>query len=289
MKNLYWIIGILVLTFLGDRLGGTILNSFVKKSQFRYSRIYNQFTKNTDILLVGNSRGLTFFQPEIEAITKKSTLNIAYNGMPMNLASAIIQDQIALNGAPKTALIDITMCDRNNKEMINGFKTYATQTSHLTSLINENDTKVYYGCKVSHIFRYNSEIFQRALYYRNKSDKDWLLDRVISPTMVTNATTMTPFQLDTISYQVEKLKEIISILESKGTKVNLVVSPYYPNFKLTGLDKFVTSIENITQKKVLNYSNLLKKDDEFGDYQHPNIKGSKIYMQQLLEDGLFTF
>jgi hypothetical protein len=289
VKNLYWIIGIVVLTFAADRIGGMILDSMVQKSQFRYSRIYNQSTKNTDILLVGNSRGLTFFQPEIERLTAKSTLNIAYNGMPMNLASTIIEDQISLNGAPKVALIDITMCDRNNKEMINGFKTYATRPSSLTNLIKENDPKVYYGCKVSHIFRYNSEIFQRALYYRNKSDKDWLLDRVISPTMINNAATMQPFQLDTFANQVKKLKEIIGILETKGTKVHLVVGPYYPTFKLTGLDNFIHSVENITSKKVNNYSSLLKNDEEFGDYQHPNIKGSKIYMEQLNKDSLFSF
>jgi hypothetical protein len=288
VKNSIWIIGILVLTFVGDRVTSLLLNKVKNGSQFRYSRIYNQSTKGIDILLVGNSRGLTFFQPEIENLTHKSTLNIAYNGMPMNLSASIIRDQVELNGAPKLALIDITMCDRVNKSLISGFKTYIGDSkNNLSQLIKENDLTTFNACKLSNLYQFNSEIFQRALYYRNKTDKDWLLDRVISPTMVANAKTMKPFQLDTISTQVEELKKVIGMLESKGTTVRLVVGPYFPTFQLVGLEKFISSVENITGKKVSNYSNILTQDDEFGDYQHPNIKGSKLYMKKLFDDGLF--
>ena len=39
----------------------------IAADQFRYSRLYNS-TEDADILFVGNSRGLTFFQPEAERV-----------------------------------------------------------------------------------------------------------------------------------------------------------------------------------------------------------------------------
>ena len=72
MKKIYWILAIIALFFIGDRVGGYIVKQVVLKSQFRYSRMYKGEAK-ADILLVGNSRGLSFFQPTIEEFTKKET------------------------------------------------------------------------------------------------------------------------------------------------------------------------------------------------------------------------
>ena len=65
MKKPLWFIALFALVFAGDRLGGRLLQKQVDSSLFRYSRLYRGDAA-ADILLVGNSRGLTFYQPYIE-------------------------------------------------------------------------------------------------------------------------------------------------------------------------------------------------------------------------------
>ena len=68
MKHLLWFSGFLTLLLAGDRLGGLLLQRQVDASLFRYSRLYRG-EAGADLLFVGNSRGLTFYQPFIEEKT----------------------------------------------------------------------------------------------------------------------------------------------------------------------------------------------------------------------------
>lgn len=276
-----------LLAFIGDRLGGMILQKLIERSQFRYSRIEKGATKNVDILLIGNSRGLTFYQPAIEKLTGKSTLNISYNGLPMNLARAIVQDQLQKNGTPKVALIDITLCTKSNQELISSFKAYATCSQPIADLLRQQDVKTYRASRVSHLYRYNSEVFQRALFYLNQSDEDWLLDRTITQAMVENAALLEPYQLKVKPQQLVALQKTIWELEEAGTEVHLVVGPYFPTFRLAGLEEYIQQVESACQKEVHDFSNLLSEPAHFGDYQHPNVAGSLLYMEALDQEGLF--
>ncbi len=112
-KHIFWIIGFLSLAFMGDRIVGFVLQKVTEKSQFRYSRLYNS-NSDADILFVGNSRGLTFYQPEVEKITSLNTMNLSYNGMPADLAKCLVMDYLDRHNPPKVMVVDITLCDRTN-------------------------------------------------------------------------------------------------------------------------------------------------------------------------------
>jgi hypothetical protein len=259
MRHFSWIATFLTLSFIGDRLFGYFLQKITLNSQFRYSRLYRGDAK-ADILLVGNSRGLGFYQPEIERLTGLNTLNISYNGMPADLATVLVRDQFQKNGAPKTMVIDVTMCDRKDDLFVAAFNVYSPYSDSLKALITRYDKTVYYGGLVSHLYRHNSEVFQRAFNYRNKTDEDWLLDRVIS--------------------------------EKMATDVKLVISPYFPKFAETIRDSFLTPLKTLVEAKtgltVTDYSAALTTTEAFGDYQHANKKGCVQFMNQLFEEKVFS-
>jgi hypothetical protein len=293
VKNIFWIIALLILTFVGDRLGGWVLKSQVDKSQFRYSRLYTDRAQ-CDILLVGNSRGLIFFEPYIEKITGKATFNLSYNGMSVDLMNVLVQDYFEKYPAPKQMIIDVTMCDRINDQLTIGFNTYSPYSEKLEKLILERGGNMGYGAKVSHLFRYNSEIFQRALFYRNKTDKDWLLDRTINQNMIDGIVDQKPYKIDlepdTLDrkYLPLKLNEMITTAKQKGTEVQLVINPYYPPFaeKITNLESFKSAIESATGLRVNDYSTTVQDVKGFGDYQHLNKYGAEIYLDKLKQDGV---
>ncbi len=291
MKNLTWILAVLILAFVGDRAGAWLLGTITQQSQFRYSRLYNGAAA-CDVLLIGNSRGLIFYQPYIEEKTGLSTTNISYNGLPMDLASVLVKDFIDKNGAPKLLLVDVTMLDkRMDERLLTGFNLYVPDSDRLSKLMEEKYPTSYFGGQVSNLYRYNSEVFQRALYYWNRSDKDWLLDRVISPTMQANAAYLDSFDYDYSPEMLNDLADLLQFTEGKNIKVELVINPYYPPFaeKIGNLGTLKEAIKNATQKEVLDYSNSIQGVEGFGDYQHLNKTGAKAYLDMLIEDGVLDY
>ena len=310
-KQGFWIAAFLLLAFIGDRFGGYILQHTTERSQFRYSRLYYS-NQEADILFVGNSRGLTFFQPEVEKVTGLKTINISYNGMPADLAKTLVMDYLDRHKAPKTMVVDVTLCDRENDILKSGFNLYTPASTRLTQLIRNigldnknaevkmehaNDDvfagrKVYYGGKVSHLYRFNSEIFQRVLYHYNLTDEDWLIDRVLSENGATNKDDMVSYKVRMFPHMVAHLKELIAYAQSKGVEVKLVINPYFPAFAEAIRDSFLTPlktyVETQTGLPVSDFSTILTEREEIGDYQHANKKGSARYMQILMAEGFFN-
>ncbi|MEN0051188.1 MAG: hypothetical protein AAF806_29255 [Bacteroidota bacterium] len=275
----------ITLFFAGDRLFAKILAKGVEESQFRYSRMYRGEAE-ASILLMGNSRGLGFYQPYIEEITDEKTFNLSYNGMTMDVAAALIADYLEQYSNARLLLLDVTLCDHKNIPFLTGFSAYLPYSNHLRQLILAENPNAYYAQQVSHLFRYNNEVYQRTLYYQNRSDEDWLLERNITRAMEEDVATE-EYRIDLCL--VEQLEEVIDLAEAKGLKVKLVINPYYVPFAhiLEGLDTFKAQIETVTQHKVHDFSEALPQKEYFGDYQHLNQAGSRAYVELLKREGLF--
>jgi hypothetical protein len=289
MKNQWsWLLLLAVLFFAGDRTGSWFLSQQAAKSQFRYSRLYNG-SAAADVLLIGNSRGLAFFQPYIEEKTGKTTFNLSYNGLSMPLAKVLALDYADRYPKVQKAVIDITLCDRSNDELTTNFLTYAQYSPRLSALIGATSRNMWWGAQVSHLARYNSEVFQRALYYRNQSDKDWLLDRVITPQLAADVhnNKYTIGIKDTLL--VEALTDLVSVLRDKKIDVQLVIGPYFPGFagQVEHLDALKNKVEQLTGLLVHDYRAALTENADFGDYMHPNKAGSLKYIDLLQKDGVF--
>ena len=284
MKHLLWYVAFLGLLFTGDRLAGWWLQRQAITSQFRYARLYSGRAA-AEILLVGNSRGLTFYEPYIEAITGKTTFNLSYNGLSMDAANALVQDYLDRYPAPRTMLLDITICDRPNNDLLAGFATYAPFSARLDGLVHDSLPKMWGGNQFSQLTRFNNEIFQRALFHRRNTDKDWLLDRVIPPQLIAEASQHN-YPLEMHPQLVEQLRQAVQAAQAKGVQVQLVISPYFPGFdqRVSNLDALTTAVEQATGLPVHDYRQALTEPGDFGDYMHPNKKGSLHYMDLLRKD-----
>jgi len=137
----------------------------------------------SDILIAGNSRGLSFYQPFVEKKSNKKVFSLAYNGMSSSLGHVFIEDYFERYPAPEKLILEITCADRYNKELVPAFACYSPYSTHLKSYLKENEAKTFYATKVSHLLRYNSEVFQRSLRYLKNDDRLWLTDRTISEAM----------------------------------------------------------------------------------------------------------
>ncbi len=289
MKKAYWIFATLAVALLLDRAGGLFLDKITGESQFRYSRLYNG-NGNADVLFVGNSRGLSFYQPYAEEKTGLSTFNLSYNGMPIGLAVPLVQDYLDRHQPPKVLVLDISILDslRMDNKLAYQFNHYTPYSERLSDLLRRGFRNDYYAGKLSHLYRYNSEVFQRTIYYWKKSDKDWLLDRVISPQMVNDVEKQKTLRFHYDSKMLGQLAEMVKYAQQKGTRVELVVNPYFPDFiqKLGNLDSLMADIKQSTGISVKNFENAVSTTAAFGDYQHVNKEGARLYLDKLVEAGV---
>ena len=289
MKKAFWIFGTIALALIGDRAGGWFLSKITKESQFRYSKLYAG-NEPADLLFVGNSRGLSFFQPYAEEKTGLTTANLSYNGMPIDLAVPLVMDYLDRHYPPKVLVMDISLLDsvRMDNKLAYQFNHYTPFSQRLSLLLKTKFPNDYYAGQLSHLYRCNSEVFQRTLYYWKKSDKDWLLDRVISPTMVSDVDSQKTLRFHYSPEMLAKLSDMVKYAQQKGTKVELVVNPYYPAFlpKIGNLDSLIFDVNKATSLSVRNMANAVAGTESFGDYQHVNKQGARLYMDKLLEAGV---
>ena len=287
--HLVWIGLFILVLFTGDRTGAFLANQLVKASGFRYARLYNG-EANADILLIGNSRGLCFYQPYLEAQIGIHTLNLSYNAMPLDLMEVLVSDYLSRYPTPQSAWIDITIADRVNPSLIQSFTPFMSFSDSLSRLIRQHSYQTSIATDWSHLYRYNSELFHRSLFYLGVSDEDWLLDRGIGADMLAKLTDDYEFYMYYPPEMIEVLGRLVDLLERKGVEVTLLVNPYFPPFreKIRDLDALIEEVEAYTKKEVLDYSRAVQDTSAFGDFQHLNKKGAKRYMDRLLADSLFA-
>lgn len=295
-KRLTWLVLLLVFAFVGDRLGGWVLGEIRDKSNFRYSRLYTGRAK-ADILLVGNSRGLPLFQPYVEEATNKKSLNLSYNGLPNYLAVAFVLDYLDRYPAPEKIIYDITICNGGNPPLTIGMGPYAKYSARIDSLIKavSDDDKTgsydfaWKAQRFSHLYRYDSEVFLQMPYYLNKTDEFWLMDREIPQAMVDDLVNFDPLPFSIWPSMMTDLRQMVTIAQAKGIKVKFVVGPYYPGYaeKIPNLNELISKVEKTTGLPVLDLSRDLSESSFFADYQHPNLKGSKAYIDLLKARGVF--
>ncbi len=288
MKKIFWVIGLLTLVFIGDRIGGLFLQFLTNHSEFRYSRLY-QNKAESDILLVGNSRGLVFYQPYIEEVTDAKTFNISYNGMHISLARVLMEDYLERHKTPKVILFELSMADYSDEKLIPSFALHAAASKGIDSLIFEYAPEVGWGSKISHLYRYNSEVFHRSLYYLNKSDKFWLLDRRINEQVIADLAEIEGVNFSLKEERKRELKQIVALAEKYGTDIRLIINPYFPPYadKMTNLEEWKKTIEDVTGEKVYDYTAAITDFKSFADYTHLNKYGSKMYIEQLKKDRIF--
>ncbi|MFK7770880.1 MAG: hypothetical protein AB8F94_02030 [Saprospiraceae bacterium] len=247
-----------------------------------------------DILFMGNSRGLGFYQPYIEEVTGKKTFNLSYNALPMNLGRVLLQDYLKYNKKPDLLVVDVTMMNRVDTTLISGFNVYTPYSDSLGALVKEHSKNIFYGGKLSHLFLHNSEIFQRAMFYYSNSDKDWIIDRVINENMVNAVDEQRPFyagpfDYSTVEMMFKELKKTVEIAKENNIKIKLVVNPFFPPFvkKIVNFEHLQKRVVMATGQSFYNYADAVQDPNGFGDYQHVNINGAKIFIDKMKADGIF--
>ena len=280
-----WIPALLLVFFVGDRVAAYALSKVTADSEFRYSRLYSGRAE-ADILLVGNSRGLTYYQPTIEELTGKSSFNLSYNGLPVQVADALAADYLERYGAPEIMLADVTMLDLDNAALVQDFRVYAPYSERLDGLLRDSFPNIWGGTRLAHLSRYGGEVAQRMFYYAARTDETWLLDRVMSESIAEAAADFEPLDNGYTPARIALFAQMVRRFQEAGTEVHLTINPYYPAYAKTvgKLDQLAADVTAATGLEVRDYATAIEGREYFGDYQHLNVAGAQVFLARLVED-----
>jgi hypothetical protein len=277
----------MALVFSGDRFFTSALQFINDKSHFRFSKIYNT-TGESDIVLIGNSRGHTLYQPAIRRLTGSRTINLSYNALPASLANALILDYYDRHRAPGKLIVEVSMLNKAESNVINEFKLYINHSDRIREVIRNNSPRTATAVSLVNLYSFNTELFHRSLYYMGREDIDWILDKKINKGLVNNTGRLEPITFQITEDRLRDLSSLVTKAREENTEVTLVLAPYYPAYikKITNLNGFISTIESRTGLKVHNYGSLVREEEFFSDYLHLNKAGSVVFMKKLKEDGI---
>lgn len=289
ISKLWWLPTFLLILVLGDRAGAVLCSKLFESSQFRFSRLYSG-QADADILLVGNSRGLTFHQPEIEALTGESTFNLSYNALPADLAEVLLADYLDRHQAPRLLILEASFTDRENDPLWRQFGMLSSRSKRYQKGLKARAPIHASACRLSQLFRYNSEIFHRSLYYLKLSDNTWLQSRMMTDDVADAAETITPLRLPVREAQLEALSRLVQLAEAQGIRVELVMAPYFPPFadRLEGYEAWAEALQAAVDVPLRDYRYAIASQDAFADYQHLNWRGSEEFVRLLDAEGVFS-
>ena len=298
MRHSRYILGLILFTalyFAADRVGGLLLEDLTLRSGIRFSRLYSgKF--NAEILVLGDSRGVNcIYAPLAERMTGRSCANISYNGMGVAVAEILFHDYLTHNPPPKLLVLEVTNLTVSNA-LIYNLKLYQSLSPGLSELLRAENRSSYYACQLTHLYRCNSELFLRSLYYLGSDDQNWINNYVIRTEFAKSykppPATALGLQETIPPDSVQGFLRILSQARESGAVVRLLVSPFLPAH-ISGLhdlyDKRKAEIENLAGGlHVWDYADAIDDIRCFADPLHMNLDGARLVLQQMVADGFFA-
>lgn len=278
-----------------DRSLSLGLETLVTQSDFRLSVAYRG-GHQTEILALGNSRAVNaFYAPALRKKLDKKVFHLGYNGMSMVVAEVVLSDYLAHNSPPKMLLLEVSNLGVKN-ELLKGLSPYLGRSDRLQSLLDQQMPFLAKVLQVSHLYRFNNELFLRAGYYLNRNDQEWI-----------NQGTLTQAQVDKLPKRVETagdnpyptsgagflaLTSIQKQCREKDIRLVLIASPYLPahlaRWPSHGewLQKLQTRLG--PESVVHDYTHSLDEVSDFADAIHINKRGSLKLLDKMIADGVFS-
>ena len=289
-----YLLGIVAAFLAIDRSIAFGLARLTETSNLRFSKLYTGGL-SAELLVLGNSRAVNaFYAPYMEDALDVDVFNLAYNGMSVEVAEALMMDYLTYNAKPKLIVFEVTNLHVNN-DLLLELKLYQSFSDGLTQLIRQDEPALANMCLVSHMYRYNSEMFLRALFYMSRSDQTWINSGSIDEQY---ASEYRPYEADQSANMLkvegpnwEALMRMISTCEASDIELCLVISPYLRNHveQIHSYPQWVGTLVEALPDVVefYDFSDALASSECFADPLHINRKGGELLFEMMRKSGVF--
>ena len=249
--------------------------------------LYSNKDMDYNILCVGNSRAThSFYTPYLNDAYDANAYNFSYNSLKLGVIKVLLEDYLDRYQNPETVFLEVSeVFSPDSANQFVKYNLYGGYSSRLEDAILQEDPVSHYITEIFPLYRYNTELFQRSLYYLNKSDQSWINRYTISEelNLLELEGEMESFSIN--ASNLETLNEIVSLLKESHIEVQLYIAPYLPNYlsHISNLDDQLELLESKTGLSILDLSGSLIETDNFSDRIHLNEKGTKVVGDLLMK------
>jgi len=271
-----------------DLIGGQILKTHFESISFGiYGKINNSLKSETEILVLGSSRAMHHYNPDIiSKATGFSCYNSGLGGYGLFYNYPVLNERVKKK-LPKIVILDLSpnvIIDDKSYMKLNTLLPYYKNYTSFKEILHL-DSKFSNLELVSNLYIYNSVIydFLRSVFENddNKNSGFVPLDSHM------DSLNFTPVYLDNKHFDTNKityLHKIINLCEEKNIKLIGVISPTYRKFDIN--NKIINELRDIFESKSLkfydysNFSKVYNKQEYFKDQLHLNSKGAEIFSRE---------
>jgi hypothetical protein len=280
---------LIVAAFVGDRVGGAILERIILLSEFRFAQLYRG-DGDAATVIAGNSRSVhSFYAPDLAAETCRSVLHLGYNGMTAQSVGIVLEDYIARNRPPRVIVLEASTLFADS-DFLPALSPFMGLSADLRAAIRARATTPVPIYDISHLFRFNSELLLRSLYYLGRSDQTWInRGRELDAALVESFDYGWLADREIDETTMAAVTSLVATARAHDIELLLVLAPYYERVLSDPgsgafLDEFRDwALARFPDVTFVDLSGLALPRAAFADPIHLNIDGARVVTERLLE------
>ncbi|MEZ6098808.1 MAG: hypothetical protein R3E01_07550 [Pirellulaceae bacterium] len=279
----------LTVLFLGDRLMARAVDAVFMRTKFRYPMLYAGELP-ADIVFLGNSRALHMFHcPAVRETTGLRAANIGFNGLPTIAMAPLWHDYLEHHAPPALLVLEVSCVGREDEDgALERFTTCMRHSDEIASQIARRNRLVYSASQLSHLYRYNSELTWRSLFFLRNSDQDWIMEGQVDRSEAEELTDADVPSLLRSADNVAAFQRIIDVAAAHGVEVRLVHAPYLTEYRrhLHDAPTWTNWLQSELEHPILDYTDAIVDPTSFADPIHLNAGGARQLAIRMARDGV---
>lgn len=273
-----------------DVLGGIFFKRNFHNITFGfYGKINNSLKSDSDLIILGSSRAMHHYNPEILSKTMNlSCYNSGFGGYGLFLNYAVLSERIKIK-IPKVVILDLSpntmIIGENSYSKLDKLLPYYDKYPSFNEIVQLN-SKFSKLEVLSNLYIHNSTLYDFIKNQLNDSKNKNAFDPLNGQL---NKKYFKPFFLQDVEYfdknKILYLNKIINLCKKNNIKLIGVVSPTYLKFdrnnRIINELKSIFHNENLVFFDYSNYSKLYQDPKYFIDQLHMNELGAEKFSEEL--------
>ncbi|WP_207459870.1 hypothetical protein [Azospirillum sp. SYSU D00513] len=277
---------ILAMVVTMDRVLASSLGAAFLQSGDRFLSIYKPDqsaggeagVQAADVLILGNSRADNHFPTSaVQEMTCWSAVNLGMGGAPTTVSNLLFQDYVERHGAPRLLVLEPTSVVDEPMALAD-LPLLSYYSPRVDGFIRQADFSMWAGNQAFNllIFNNNQTIRMGFDMLRGKKD-DRTLHGTISDVQRRDIDRLPMEKMEGFQPNWDALNSIIRTAHEHGTKVAVVITPYYPGYiqKVSNFEEFFDDLKRRLPPEVavIDARRVVKGDQNFMDPLHVNAEG----------------
>lgn len=274
-----------------DRVLASSLGSLLLRSDDRFVGIYRSDppqARPADVVVLGNSRADNHFPAaEVEKATCGKALNLGMGGAPTVISDLLWQDYVERHGAPRLLILEPTGVV-DDPHMLADLPLFGYYSPRIDAFLRQENPRLWASDHAFNLLAFNSNQTIRLALGLFRTADDRTLSGSIPASLKSQISRLPMEKLEGFAANWQALDRIVATARSHGTRVAVVVTPFFPGYiaKVGNFEEFFTELKQRLPHDVavIDARQAVVDESGFVDALHVNREGVQTMFAAIAPD-----